>query len=54
MKSLHRFPLKAAHATELMRQSRRYISALDCSVSQASNAVRSMRLWCGWYPEMLA
>ena len=30
-----------------MRQGRHYISALDCSTSQASNALRSMRLWCG-------
>ncbi len=43
----------AARADELMRWARRYISALDCSVSQASNALRSMRLWCGWYPGML-
>ena len=38
---------------EPMRPSRHYISALDCSLSQATNALRSMRLWCSWYPGML-
>src|ERR1043165_10005054 len=36
-----------------VRTGRYYISALDCSVSQASNALRRMRLYCGWYPGML-
>ena len=40
-------------AAELMRQSRYYISVLDCSLSQTSNASRSMRLWFGRYPGML-
>lgn len=40
-------------AAELMRQSRDYISVLDRSLSQASNALRSMRIWFGRYPGML-
>jgi len=47
MKSPHSSPFKPARAAELMRQIRHYISALDCSLSQASNALRSMRLWRG-------
>jgi len=36
-------------AAELMRQNWRYISASDCSLSQASYASWSMRSWCGTY-----